>query len=376
MGLIICRDEDDDGAGEGEEAFKSMQKKGVEVCVDLEGKGLVKRWFVPLNEDRPEWPGPTMAVKAAETPIDENEELGPLRVMIWPQYLTPERWTEIWQAPEKVISGQTEPGVSFRTYGWRDVRIDSYHGLLGYAKLPKKEAERLVQQSGKRGIFMENLVLDGKREPVDWVDRKKEETDREYYRRVLTIADEKKAPLAVRRGGGASLGLRGVTPSRKERQRYAATGVPTSWTPGTLQKWLEAQQWREASDISAPRHRYGTWLFTATRPEGEKEGALLYKVGDGGVTIRSWDGCRATQKKAKKRASKETSAQEETQKQIRTSRWRQKRGPPPRCPRRRKGTSAKGRRRQAAKTTQRRKEKTAARRRARARDRERPTGSP
>lgn len=110
---------------------------------------------------------------------------------------------------------------------------ETWH-LTGYVRTSKPDAEALVRLSGKRGIFIncQMETIAGNTPPqFHWFKREKEETDEQYYRRAVELAQKRDQPLCLRKGLGSDLGV-----ARKEQdpipskfRHLEIAGVPRSW---------------------------------------------------------------------------------------------------------------------------------------------------
>ena len=73
---------------------------------------------------------------------------------------------------------------------------------------------------------------------MDWVSRREGEQGHTYFQRAFSEAAAAKLPLALRHGGGASLGVLGRAPTGQGKGKFLAQGIPQWWGPETTSQWL------------------------------------------------------------------------------------------------------------------------------------------
>ena len=252
-----------------------------------ERDGAIHMPVTSLGKALPEFP---QALTIRETTVPAASESVAVRLTFRKEFM-PEVWAKMRRDPGKVVQEILPQDAEARTYAWREAEVDSKVQLIGYAKASKEVAEKLLQSGGRHGIFCEPLSCDKpQRAPVKWIERYTGETPDEYFRRSLTEATNAKVPLACRRGAGACLGLRGVTVENKPSIKWSVTGVPTGWSPQTLDGWLQSHRWKDVRLVQAPRATKGKWTFVGTLPEDCRtvDEPLVYQSGQHVLTINRW----------------------------------------------------------------------------------------
>ena len=222
-----------------------------------------------------------------------EEERVALRVMIFKSFCEEDEWKAARRRPEKIAAKVCGSEVEMRTYGWKEQESDEGISIVGYVKVKPESVAELVKLSGRKGVFLDKLSRDVEvRSQVSWVKREKEEKDRAYFARALLKAEEQQVPLTYRRGGGSSLGLKGVEGAKSEYSSWVLKGAPQWWGPDALKQWLEKQAWAikgESSDMSPPKTRQQGWIFGGKPPAGFDEEALqIYVVGAHEISVRKW----------------------------------------------------------------------------------------
>ena len=119
---------------------------------------------------------------------------------------------------------------------------------------------------------------------MKWIPKEAKEEHDAYYAKVQKLANEKNKPIAVRKGGGADLGLRGEAPDPKDREQYILLGAPGHRGPEIIQQFVERRGLEEVRVFSAPRTKRQGWLFMAKA--GVSENILL--VGADVIRVRPY----------------------------------------------------------------------------------------
>ena len=103
-----------------------------------------------------------------------------------------------------------------------------------------------------------------------------------YYTRAATQAKTMNYPLAFRRGGGSSLGLKGKTPDTRGFNPWVVHGVPKWWGPSCLQAFFQTNGWEvQEKSMSPPRTQKQGWLVNLKPAEQAKEAEMsVFDCGD------------------------------------------------------------------------------------------------
>ena len=153
----------------------------------------------------------------------------------------------------------------------------------------EKEATEL--SGHENGFFVEELRNgQAKRQDCDWVVREKQEESMGYYTRAATQAKAMNYPLAFRRGGGSSLGLKGKTPDTRGFNPWVVHGVPKWWGPSCLQAFFQTNNWEvQEESLSLPRTQRQGWLVNLKPAEQAKEAEMaVFECGDHTIKARKW----------------------------------------------------------------------------------------
>lgn len=177
--------------------------------------------------------------------------------------------------------------AEIETYGFRVEKVQQTERLVGYIKCDKASAKVAYSRSGIGGFFLNKLAASSPEEGwVEWCAKTEGEGGLDYLARML--ASKPALGLAFRSGTGASLGFRRA--GKKETQ-WAAFGVPFSWGPGTMSKFLEERKWLAVADLKPPARRGQAWWFRATKPADwadDEDESVLYQAADMAITVRPW----------------------------------------------------------------------------------------
>jgi hypothetical protein len=96
--------------------------------------------------------------------------------------------------------------MSSRVAGGKD--RNGRNKVVGWLKLTKKDAETLLEKSGKKGIFINKNIDTSKERPhFVWTKHEKDETDEAYYQRCLRLSGERGQPMCLRKGLGNDIGF-------------------------------------------------------------------------------------------------------------------------------------------------------------------------
>ena len=120
--------------------------------------------------------------------------------------------------------------------------------LVGWLKLTKKDAETLLEKSGKKGIFINKNIDTSKERPhFVWTKHEKDETDEAYYQRCLRLSGERGQPMCLRKGLGNDIGFTKKSDEdiEKKPKRIQISGVPRDWMAEELVDFLKQQGWTQ-----------------------------------------------------------------------------------------------------------------------------------
>ena len=123
---------------------------------------------------------------------------------------------------------------------------DSEPYFVGYVTFVTTEAAKVLEQSGKNGLFSEQLARDQAARPmVQWVDPEGL-VGISYLRKCLQVAAGK--PLALRKGQGSSLGIRAKKGEAvKAISTWRILGVPRSWNDADVVEALQGAAFLSAT---------------------------------------------------------------------------------------------------------------------------------
>jgi hypothetical protein len=174
---------------------------------------------------------------------------------------------------------------------WSLVETDGTEALKGIVRLSEAHAADLLKQSGRRGVFIEEIqAIRVATSMVQWIAPSQDESPVDYFARAITLAEGAKAPLVHRTGGGAALGLRGIEGATNSAPQFLLLGAPKSWGPMTLDGFLRKHGWTDIKKLEEPRNAKQGWLIQA-RPKAsdtDQEDVFMYRCNSQTLTIRRW----------------------------------------------------------------------------------------
>jgi hypothetical protein len=136
--------------------------------------------------------------------------------------------------------------MSSRVAGGKD--RNGRNKVVGWLKLTKKDAETLLEKSGKKGIFINKNIDTSKERPhFVWTKHEKDETDEAYYQRCLRLSGERGQPMCLRKGLGNDIGFTKKSDEdiEKKPKRIQISGVPRDWMAEELVDFLKQQGWTQ-----------------------------------------------------------------------------------------------------------------------------------
>ncbi|CAE7261621.1 pol [Symbiodinium necroappetens] len=250
-------------------------KKCDVTCVKGERRE-VKQWHaVPLTrEGCPEPP----VVRRQSSFKPPARDLQTLRVQAAKAFMHDEVWRALQGCPREVV-GKLLGVKPHKAEGWKLVTgkdCDPY--FVGYVTFVTTEAAKVLEQSGKNGLFSEPLARDQAARPmVQWVDPEGL-VGISYLRKCLQAAAGK--ALALRKGQGSCLGIRARKGEAvKAVSTWRVRGVPRSWSDADI---VDALQGAAFLNVTVLGEAQGSrpWLVRAELADDRGELAMLVEAGD------------------------------------------------------------------------------------------------
>ena len=172
------------------------------------------------------------------------------------------------------------------SHAWREERLGNEVFLKGTLRISASQGENILTWSGKDGIFFSPVQSASiQQTPVKWIPKFKDEDPQVYFQRVSRQAD--KTPMAWRKGGGASLGIRVSHDAKDEglTNCWKVRGVPREWTDTDLASALIGAGWTEISIKTIPQFRKQPWFIRARGPGKLGEEVAAVQVGNDLLTL-------------------------------------------------------------------------------------------
>ena len=134
------------------------------------------------------------------------------------------------------------------TWNWQQIQPSSkreHSQLVGWLRLPKEEAQKLIEASGQRGIFAFPQKRTGDPPTIRWIKKLSDEGDEEYLQRVMSLAAERSQTPFLRKGLGTDLGFARIEADPKEARpkHIQLTNVPREWQAEEIRDLLAQQRW-------------------------------------------------------------------------------------------------------------------------------------
>ncbi|CAE7247805.1 unnamed protein product [Symbiodinium sp. CCMP2592] len=177
---------------------------------------------------------------------------------------------------KEVASWGAVPASQFTGGNWSWNSGNDSSVLVGYVRMLPAHARTLESYSGHHGVFFMITGTNSRSDTILWQDRLKDEDHESYLRRVRTKAQERHQGVKFRAGGGKDLGMVKL-PSDSPPQKpgvFQVTGVPRSWDPESVQKFLMSQDWKDVEILSKRRN---TWILKARPPSENADGPWWYE---------------------------------------------------------------------------------------------------
>ena len=258
-------------------------------------------WLLPLCTALPKTPFRSNIINIRH-PVEDD--LVTLRIALALRFMKTEESELALKSPAQYLATLLPPKSEVRAYGWTRCCVAGDDRLIGYIKTKPDMSLLLEGQSGRKAAFFTRLQADVRARPVEavqWITKEKGEMCMMYYQRCLALSDKHAKPLALRAGGGSSLGIRGLEGVAR-RTRFIATGLPRSWGTSHVQQWLQDVGWSDVTNMAPPRFAAQGWLFTGAPPRqaqaplpgadtGGSDDLYIYGPPDATgrpITIRRW----------------------------------------------------------------------------------------
>eukprot|EP00435_Cladocopium_sp_Y103_P067145 s1007_g29.t1 len=156
---------------------------------------------------------------------------------------------------------------------WSHQTHHNKHILIGFLNLPTELADKFIQQSGKRGIFVSKQDKIPNKRSITWITRNQGEANDAYHSRCYGMATQREQGLYYRKSDTPStLGLPATTAevATQRTQQYIAKGVPRQWQSEELQQFLESMDWKEIDSTHKARYK-PEWRIRAKAPIVDKD---------------------------------------------------------------------------------------------------------
>lgn len=200
----------------------------------------------------------------------KRDDLVSLRLTAPWKYISEKNKQILLQKPEFSARLLNDSLKEARTNRWEN----SESLLAGYLLISKHEINKMMNCSGKNGIFVTRLSQDITTKPAAlWVTKLEGESHEEYLQR--TLQEAKGAPLTWRRGDGNDLGYR-CSENDITDKSWALWGIPPLNGPGMVEDWLGQQGWTLKTRPQPPRGKGSPWKIFGQC--SEKQSAYAYQV--------------------------------------------------------------------------------------------------
>ena len=245
--------------------------------------------FWALNSSLPKLP---QHVVSKSNVIPAKPDLTSVFVFIPQAFMTKDSWMSVKAQPHPFMTEwfQSRPkelaSALQASHAWREERLGNEVFLKGTLRILASQGENILTWSGKDGIFFSPVQSASiQQTPVKWIPKFKDEDPQVYFQRVSRQAD--KTPMAWRKGGGASLGIRVSHDAKDEglTNCWKVRGVPREWTDTDLASALIGAGWTEISIKTIPQFRKQPWFIRARGPGKLGEEVAAVQVGNDLLTL-------------------------------------------------------------------------------------------
>jgi len=204
-----------------------------------------------LNRQKPNLEKEKINERKMETA--KRDDLVSLRLTAPWKYISEKNKQILQQKPEYSARLLDDSLKEARTNRWES----SESLLTGYLMINKQDVGKMMNCSGKNGIFVTRLSQDIVVKPAAlWITRLNDESHHDYLQR--TIQEANGAPLTWRRGDGNDLGYHCKEEDITDKT-WAVWGIPPYNGPGMVEDWLEQQGWKLKTRPLPPRGRGSPW---------------------------------------------------------------------------------------------------------------------
>jgi len=125
---------------------------------------------------------------------------------------------------------------------WQHQEFDKQNLIVGWLHLTTKEAQLLLEHSGKKGFFVSEQQAGVSPKPIFWIDKIKGEAPDDYFRRAKTAAADKKQHLIFRKSTTTGLGYPcDQTDKTQKRIHITIGGLPPEWRQSHPTCWQQSQ---------------------------------------------------------------------------------------------------------------------------------------
>ena len=226
----------------------------------------------------PGWPSREADSEEVSTFKPPSRNLQTLRVLCPRDYMDPEMWRALQQYPSEVVKRCTS--ISFiKAESWRITTEGTEHLMTGYLTYEQSQAVSALQLSGPHGIFLEALARDTPRRAMaQWLPPG-EHQGQAYLRAVLAQAQGQ--PLAFRKGGGTSLGVRITQGSATTSitSSWRVRGVPRAWSGADVVEALVNGADCSETEITSEAYGKRPWLVRTKIKDDDGSLALIIEAG-------------------------------------------------------------------------------------------------
>jgi hypothetical protein len=250
-------------------------------------RGVESMWRVPLVKDGASDVKVKTVVK--QVTVQDDKLVAVARICARKELIPDANWDDLLKHPGLVIGKVFGVKGELRLYGWKQERDERSDWVFGYVQADAAIVKELVQKSGIQGIFIKEVGNDAiKQEPVQWLSRLEKEDPKEYFERCAEMARSAGKSMALRKGGGGCIGIRGAS-GAIQRSRFVVHGTPRSWGPDTVKKFMADHGWQHLGVVQPPRKPWEGFLVSAAPAAAEVSNDIwIYKFGDKEITIREW----------------------------------------------------------------------------------------
>ena len=246
---------------------------------------------------------PSVTLKSAAPKV--SRDLACFRITMAQELVGPDVWKDAIKNPLKLVRSFVPSKAFHSSFGWTQNVFQNRNGhqetlLQGFLKVDAVHFMEVAALSGTKGWFLQRIHKEDLRPlAVEWIPKNEQENHHQYFARATQISTSQKRPLAFRRGGGSSLGIRGTAVGPTELRLWCAAGIPRHWKPEDVEKCLEQAGCVQTTIISPPRQG-STWILKTKAPNGDAATPVVgIETAEGTILLT-----KAPPKKAKQLDSK------------------------------------------------------------------------